>query len=123
MAIHDLFPEWGFAEAFGVPRSPRWDAVRDAHVAANPRCRCCGRQENLQVHHVRPYHLFPDLELDPDNLVTLCVGGPINCHYLAGHGGAGWHRFVESVDGSIEQVRDLIATLRVMASSNHGEWK
>lgn len=113
--VADLFPELGFVEAFGKPRSPQWDEVRDRHLAANPRCLCCGRRENLQVHHIKPYHLFPELELEPSNLIVLCSGGPINCHYLAGHGGAGWHRYIENVNASIRRIRSMLAFLRVCA--------
>ena len=117
MAIHDLFPEWGFAEAFGTPRDPQWDAVRDRHVSQHPVCRCCGRRENLQVHHVKPYHLFPELELDPANLLTLCVGGPVNCHYLAGHGGAGWHRYTPDPIAACVRIQSLFSNLRAVAVS------
>jgi len=40
------------------------------------------------VHHVRPVHLFPELELEPGNLVTLCEGETMNCHLFFGH--LGW---------------------------------
>lgn len=47
----------------------------------------CGGEEKLEVHHIRPFHLHPDLELDPDNLITLCEAGHdgSNCHLLFGH--------------------------------------
>lgn len=57
------------------PRSPQWATVRHAHIVANPNCIVCGKggdHEELNVHHIKPYHLFPDLELEPTNLVTLC---------------------------------------------------
>jgi predicted HNH restriction endonuclease len=38
----------------------------------------------LEVHHVKPFHLFPQLELDPANLMTLCEDGG-NCHFMVGH--------------------------------------
>jgi len=39
------------------------------------------------VHHVVPFHLAPDLELEPGNLLTLCESKKygINCHQLIGH--------------------------------------
>lgn len=30
-----------------------------------------------------PYHVYPELELDPDNLITLC--SRLHCHYCWGH--------------------------------------
>ena len=69
----------------GLPaRSPRWSAVRTAHLKRNPTCAACGSSDKLEVHHVRPFHLFPNLELDPANLMTLCENGG-NCHIMLGH--------------------------------------
>lgn len=44
-------------------------------------CRCCGSRENLNVHHIKPFHIDPALELDFDNLVTLCR----EHHFHIGH--------------------------------------
>lgn len=70
-------------------RSPKWATVREAHLKVNPACRACGQRDKLNVHHIRPFHLFPELELEPTNLVTLCEDGPsnLNCHLVFGHGG------------------------------------
>jgi hypothetical protein len=35
-------------------------------------------------HHKKPYHLHPELELDPNNLITLCMENL--CHIDIGHG-------------------------------------
>jgi 5-methylcytosine-specific restriction endonuclease McrA len=63
-------------------RSGSWPKVRREHLARNPVCEACGRRESLEVHHVVPFKDNPGLELDPDNLVTLC-GDP--CHIVHGH--------------------------------------
>ena len=69
----------------GLPaRSSRWAAVRGAHLKRNPTCAACGTKEKLEVHHVHPFHLFPNLELEPSNLLTLCETGG-NCHLFIGH--------------------------------------
>ena len=65
-------------------RSSEWPRVRKEHLAKEPRCRVCGSRGDLNVHHVRPYHLFPELELHADNLITLCEGAG-NCHLTFGH--------------------------------------
>jgi hypothetical protein len=36
------------------------------------------------VHHIHPFHLYPNLELEPSNLLTLCETGG-NCHIMLGH--------------------------------------
>lgn len=66
-------------------RSPGWDAARDAHLLREPVCVACGGDSLLQVHHVAPFHLHPELELDPTNLITLCMG-EYDCHLRIGHG-------------------------------------
>lgn len=63
-------------------RSPRWSKVRKEHLKSNPACAACGAKDKQEVHHIKPVHLFPDLELDPGNLVTLCSSP---CHLLFGH--------------------------------------
>ncbi len=65
----------------GVPRSPHWDDARDDQIRRHPECLACGSKRNLEAHHLLPYHLYPRLELDPKNLVTLCRV----CHFIFGH--------------------------------------
>ncbi len=64
-----------------TPRSPHWPAVEHAHLKLQPTCQVCGDKENLQVHHEKPFHLFPALELVDSNLITLCQPH----HLLVGH--------------------------------------
>jgi 5-methylcytosine-specific restriction endonuclease McrA len=44
----------------------------------------------LQVHHIVPFSTAPDLELEPSNLITLCMG-EFDCHLRLGHGGSFRH--------------------------------
>lgn len=55
-----------------VKRSPQWERVRKQHLKNNPACAACGKTDSVQVHHIRPFHLFPELELVSSNLITLC---------------------------------------------------
>ena len=71
----------------GKARSDKWRTVRDAHLKIQPACAACGSLTRVQVHHISPYHLHPELELDPNNLITLCMG-PEECHLRLGHGGS-----------------------------------
>lgn len=68
-------------------RSGHWPTVRKQHLAAHPYCAVCGGSVKLEVHHIRPFHLHPSLELDPTNFITLCEAnkGGVNCHLLFGH--------------------------------------
>jgi cytochrome c553 len=73
---------WWFAIAVNASeRSGQWRGVRDAYVAAHPTCEACGDKDAVQVHHVLPFHLWPEKELDPTNLITLCP----RCHIALGH--------------------------------------
>lgn len=69
----------------GCKRSSEWPKVRAEHIKVQPKCAVCGGAERLQVHHIRPFHLHPELELDPTNLITLCESKGHNCHLLFGH--------------------------------------
>lgn len=70
----------------GAARSSKWDSVRDEFLKSNPCCAVCGFNKSLNVHHIRPFHLFPHLELDPENLITLGEKCPTGNHHLfVGH--------------------------------------
>ena len=71
-------------------RSPKWASVRKLHLKLHPRCAVCGNDKKLEVHHQKPFHLFPELELVESNLITLCEDGKngINCHLAFGHLGS-----------------------------------
>jgi 5-methylcytosine-specific restriction endonuclease McrA len=70
------------------PRSPHWARVRGVWLQTHGWCAVCGFTAGLNVHHIQPFHLFPELELDPTNFITLgerCPSG--NHHILFGHFG------------------------------------
>jgi 5-methylcytosine-specific restriction endonuclease McrA len=70
-------------------RSGMWPTVRKHYVLKHSECAACGSEKNLNVHHIKPFHLHPELELDMGNLITLCAGssenGNYNCHFRIGH--------------------------------------
>ncbi len=70
-------------EPGGAARSPHWRKVRAEYLKIHPACEACGATESLDVHHCLPYHLRPDLELRPDNLICLCEKH--GCHFTFGH--------------------------------------
>lgn len=63
-------------------RDPRWRAVRAKHLADHPTCEACGEDE-VEVHHIVPFDIIPERELDPANLITLCERH--GCHFAFGH--------------------------------------
>ncbi len=70
-------------DPLGFVRSSRWPSVRAWFLREHPQCELCGGIEKLTVHHVKPFHQFPDLELHPQNLFTLCEEN--GCHLIWGH--------------------------------------
>lgn len=89
------------ARSLGHARSPHWPAVEKAHLAREPFCRYCGGTLLLQVHHMMPFHLDPEKELDPSNLITLCEDykDGVECHLHIGHLG-NWKTYNPSVAGT-----------------------
>lgn len=78
----------GFLDFFnrlGGVRSPKWPEVQRKYLIVHPTCEMCGTKggmmNKLNVHHIKPYHLFPEFELDEQNLITLCR----EHHLFAGH--------------------------------------
>ena len=78
---------------FGAARSGRWRTVRARFLAQNPECAACGGTKGVEAHHVEPFHVRPDLELEESNLLPLCESGPggFSCHLTVGHLG-NWKR-------------------------------
>lgn len=62
------------------PRSSRWPSVRKAFLVGKS-CAACGRLGDLEAHHIQPYHLAPERELDITNMLCLCR----DCHFYVGH--------------------------------------
>lgn len=73
-------------KAAGMKRSSKWPRVRAEHLKLHPYCAVCMGTKDLNVHHMKPFHLHPELELEPTNLITLCDEAGRGCHLLFGHG-------------------------------------
>jgi hypothetical protein len=84
---HTLDVAKGKIPADGPKRSTLWAKVRKEHLKNNPKCAVCEDTHKLNVHHIKPFHLHPELELEPSNLITLCecASYGIICHLLIGH--------------------------------------
>lgn len=80
----------------GVPRSSQWSSIRRDFLILNNKCEVCGKKKSflkpLNVHHIQVFHLHPELELDPQNLIVLCP----EHHLLFGHL-MDWKSWSESV--------------------------
>lgn len=86
-------------------RSSKWPALRKSFLEANPTCAACGCSTDLEVHHIKPYHKNPELELDPSNLIVLCDRpGPENHHLTVGHLG----NFRKENPEVVDDARDML---------------
>jgi 5-methylcytosine-specific restriction protein A len=70
-----------FAYRKATGRSSKWPKLRDEWLQDNPHCEVCRTAAGCEVHHIEPFHLKPELELDRTNLMTLCR----DHHFLFGH--------------------------------------
>lgn len=82
---------------FTVPRSKLWPAVRKNWLKKQPLCQVCSRTTKLEVHHIIPFHIQPELELDPTNFITLCENESACCHYIVGHCALSWLKYDPNV--------------------------
>jgi len=85
---HSAFLREHVVKRIDNDRSPEWTKIRNMYVTFNPRCAMCGSTKQLQVHHIVPFSRNAELELDPDNLITLCARD----HLVFGHLGS-WRSF------------------------------
>lgn len=67
----------------GVKRSSQWPKVRAEYLKEHPTCECCGGKKGIEIHHKKPFHLWPELELKKENLMSLCEKR--GCHLAMGH--------------------------------------
>jgi len=91
----------------GARRAGGWSAFRRQFMQMRPICEVCGRKRGLEAHHVIPFHVAPDLELEIHNLVALCR----RCHLLIGHLG-GWSRVNLDVLADVTALRFKIDQAR-----------
>ena len=60
-----------FVFVFASDRSNQWPKARKAYVKLHPVCELTGISGDINVHHCKPFHFYPELELDPTNFITL----------------------------------------------------
>jgi 5-methylcytosine-specific restriction enzyme A len=65
-------------------KSSEWSRLEKRFKSNFDECAACGKKRGLVVHHIKPVFLFPSLELDVSNLITLCTA-EANCHLAWGH--------------------------------------
>ena len=81
MGFVQSIKDWHRGTPKPKPRNPSWDKLASSVVKRSGRCAACGSKSKLEVHHKKPFHLYPELEMIETNLMVLCRV----CHYLFGH--------------------------------------
>ena len=78
------------APVYGASRSGRWPKLERDWLKLHDACAACGSTDQVSVHHKMPFHLAPERELDPANLISLCEKH--GCHFSFGHN-YDWHAY------------------------------
>lgn len=88
------------------PRHPQWERESSLWKRDHP-CAVTGETESGTVHHIRPFHLFPESKMDPANWITLRA----DWHFYLGHAG-NWSNWNPSVKDDAERFRRLVESFR-----------
>lgn len=72
----------------GTPRSSKWAKFLLNLLNKNPKCWGCNKKSQTG-HHDKPFHEFPELELEESNIDIVCVP----CHFVLCHAG-NWKLYV-----------------------------
>ena len=90
------------SRTFGAARSLKWRDVRSEFMRTHLTCVVCGKKGTLlkpnEVHHIFPFHLDKDKELDFQNLITVCR----DHHFFCGHLNS-WRSFNANIKQDAEQ--------------------
>ena len=71
----------------GIKRSSDWPKFKKEYEVTHPkRCALCNTDKQVELHHIFPVSLFPEKELDPENVVWLCE--KFSHHLFCGHLGS-----------------------------------
>jgi 5-methylcytosine-specific restriction endonuclease McrA len=73
----------------GIKRSVYWRNFKRKYMKKVGECSACPSTKKLELHHIKSFHEYPELELDPENVICLCRSKKWgqNCHLNIGHKG------------------------------------
>ncbi len=97
---------------FSIKRSSKWPKLEKEFLIKNPKCAACGSTKRLNVHHIIPFHLDKERELDINNLITLCMSKN-ECHLRLAHGSL-FRAWVPDIKLYIKQIKSKEKTLEEM---------
>ena len=88
----------------GVPRSPKFAKLAKEFIKEKGgKCEATGVSFDLEVHHILPYHLYPEKELDKNNFIVLTHW----IHFFLAHLGR-WASHNEKIVEHAKWLRELI---------------
>lgn len=96
-----------------VPTYYQMTKAKKAYVKEHPQCAMCGNKKYLEVHHVKPVHLFPESAIDQNNFITLCDPKNNGCHRWFGHFGnfrRGWNPYIRVFAYYIRELHEKCET-------------
>jgi 5-methylcytosine-specific restriction endonuclease McrA len=94
----------------GAHRNSHWQAKEKQMVATKKMCEACGTKKHLEVHHILPFHRYPEKELVDTNLIVLCH----RCHQMLGHGD-NWKSFNPMVRADARQWQHRMSVIKEYA--------
>ena len=104
------------AAGITTKRSSKWPALENKFLKEHSTCAACGSSNRLNVHHMKPFHLHPESELEPTNLITLCMNKTTECHIKLGHGGD-FKAYNPYVEEDVAEVKKNIKVLNEVATT------
>ena len=95
---------WFDAGAWGAVRGPLWSKTKREYAKIHPKvCPFCKTTKKIELHHIFPYHLFPQYENSFWNLVWACR----DCHFKFCHH-LDWSAFNPNVLEDIKWYKEKI---------------
>jgi len=91
----------------GVRRSSKWPAKRRQVLERFRACAVTGITTELEVHHIQPFHLFPELELVDYVKRVLTEHASFNAHFWIGHLGD-WKSYNEHIKSDADWLLERI---------------
>ncbi|MDD5049636.1 MAG: HNH endonuclease [Methanoregulaceae archaeon] len=83
----------------GSRNSPKYELFRDSCLIRDDfKCRKCGANCNLEVHHIKPYHANRQITTHPGNGITLCEDCHKKFHNLYGRKSCNLKDILEFLD-------------------------
>ena len=100
-----------------VKRSPQWKALSKKMLKGEV-CEACGSGSHLQLHHRVPFHVDSSLELNPANLIVLCMSSGYECHLRVGHGKS-WRTYNPNVEWDIQRLKSSDRNVVLVSIKQH----